>query len=111
MVTETVKILAQVNPTANILTDAYTVPAGKSTAVSTVVVCNRNLLSQIHFSITIAVAGATDDAKQYLYYLCEVAIQDTFAFTFGLSLSSGDVIRVLADDADVAFNIYGIELS
>lgn len=107
---EYLKVLAQVNPTANVLTDAYVVPANRSAAVSSIIICNVNPLTFCQFSISIAVNGAADTLKQYLYYLVPVDINDCFIATIGLSLAQNDVIRVLSTDGSTSFNIAGIEI-
>jgi hypothetical protein len=107
---DTLKILAQSNPNAATLTDAYTVPSATSAIVSTGTVCNRSA-TPTKFRIAVAVAGAADDNKQYLYYDVEILGNDTFAFTLGLTLAATGVIRVYATLATLSFNFFGQELT
>ena len=108
---ETIKVLGQLNPSASTLTALYTVPASTSTTVSTIVVCNRNSTGDIRFRISVAVAGATDDPKQYLFYDVRLDDRESFTATIGITLAATDVVRVYADDANVAFNLFGAELT
>jgi hypothetical protein len=97
--------LAQSNPSATTLTDAYTVPAAKHATVE-VVACNRGTAATIRLSH--AIAGAANTAAQYLLYdhaLDAAASKVTAKFT----VKATDVIRVYASSADVAFNVNGIE--
>ena len=105
---QTYKILAQTNPSAATLTDSYTVPGSTSAVLSTITVCNRSATAT-SFRISVAVAGAANDNKQYIYYDVSIAGNDTFAATLGISLATTDVVRVYATLATLSFNITGVE--
>jgi len=107
---EALKVLGQVSPAATTLTTLYTVPANTRTAASSVVVANRSATAT-SFRISIAVGGAADDNKQYLYYDTPIAGNDTFVATIGISLAAGDVVRVYATLATLSFNLFGIEVT
>jgi hypothetical protein len=109
--TDSIKILAQLLPSANVLTDFYTVPALTATAASSIIICNQNAVSSIIFRISLAVAGAADNGKQYVYYDIPLLNNDTFIATIGLTLSAGDVIRVRTDSTNVSFQLFGVEVS
>lgn len=104
-----VKVLAQVTPSAAVLTTAYTVPANTTTTISSYVVCNTNV-STSNFRISIQVNGAADNIKQYLYYDLPILGNDTFIGTIGVTLGSGDVVAVQAMNTNVAFSLFGIEI-
>lgn len=106
----TYKVLAQSAPVAATLTAAYTVPAATSAIVSSIVVCN-NAITATSFKVSVAVAGAGDTAKQYLYTNVDIAGKDTFVFTGGLTLATTDVLRVYATLATVVFNVFGTEIT
>ena len=104
------KVLGQSNPSATTLTDAYTVPSSTSTVVSTITVCNRSS-SSTTFRLSVAVAGAADDNKQYLYYDVNINGNDTIALTLGITLATTDKIRVYAGAATLTFKIFGTEIT
>lgn len=104
---DTYKVLAQVNPGATTLTDAYTVPAATSTIVSSFTVCNRSTATSFRFSV--AVAGAADDNKQYICYDTAIAANETQTFTLGLTLATTDKLRVYATLATLTFSVFGVE--
>jgi hypothetical protein len=108
--TETFKVLAQVNPSAAALTDAYTVPASTSTVVSSIVVANRSA-TPTAFRISVAVAGAADDNKQYVSYGVPIAANEVITHTLGITLAATDVVRVYATLATLSFNIFGSEIT
>jgi len=108
---ETLKVLGQAVPTANVLTDLYTVPASSSAVISSIVVCNQNSSSTIAFRVSVAVGGAADTPKQYLYYDLPLTNNDTFVATIGISLAQNDVVRIQSDTANVSFNLVGVEVA
>lgn len=107
---ETIKVLAQSNPAATTLTDAYTVPALTNAVISSIVVANRDSVAH-SFRISVAVAGAANDNKQYLYFDVAIGGNDSFAATLGITLDAADVIRVFADAQQLSFNIFGTEIA
>lgn len=104
------KVLGQVAPSAATDTTLYTVPSSTSTVVSSLVVCNRGAAATL-FRVAIRPAGATIDPKHYLYYDVEVAPNDTFAATLGITLATTDVVTVRCRDATVSFSLFGEETS
>lgn len=107
---DTNKTLAQSIPSASVLTDAYTVPGATSAVVSTILICNQSSSNSI-FRISVAVAGAGDTGKQYLYYNIPIRGNDTFAATLGITLATTDIIRVYGGNGQISFNIFGIEIT
>src|ERR1022692_2242152 len=110
MSTSTYKVLAQISPTISTLTDMYTVPAATATTISSLCICNTNATDG-YFSISIAVGGAADDFKQYIYSHLPISGNDTFIFTGGITMAATDVLRVNAGLTNIAFNLFGMEAS
>lgn len=108
--TQTYYVLAQVSPTANVLTVAYTVPAVTSTTISSIVVCNTTG-SNTTFRISVKIGGAADTIQQYLYYDLPIANNDTFIATIGATLATTDKLAVQAGTSNIAFNVFGVEIS
>lgn len=107
---ETVKVLAQSNPSATTLTDVYTVPGATSALVSSVTICNRSATATA-FRISVAVAGAADNNIQYIAYDAPIKGNDTVSMTLGLSLATTDKLRVYATLATLSFNFFGLEIT
>lgn len=107
---DTLKVLGQATPAAA-LTTLYTVPAATSTTVSSVVICNRSAGS-LPFRLSVAVAGAADATKQYLYFDEPVAANDTFIATIGITLATTDVVRCYGDaGSNLSFNLFGVQVT
>lgn len=104
---DTYKTLAQANPAAATLTDAYTVPALTSAIISTITVANRSVATS--FRISVAIAGAADASQQYIAYDVAIGANETIALTFGITLAATDIVRVYATLATLSFNIFGVE--
>lgn len=107
---EILKVLGQLTPTANILTDLYTVPANSSTVISCVTICNRNSGVTALFRIAIAKSGAADAPEQYIYYNLPLVANDTFIATIGIALATGDVVRIQSNVSGTSFNLLGVEV-
>lgn len=107
---DTYKVLAQSNPGAATLTDAYTCPAVTQTIVSTITVANRSA-TPTSFRISVAINGAADAVQQYVAYDVVIGANESIALTLGITLDAADVIRVYATLATLSFNIFGVEKS
>lgn len=107
---EVYKVLGQAALAATTLTDVYTVPAGKSAVVSTVFICNRSA-GAVATRLSVAVAGAADDNKQYIYYGLSIPANDSISLTAGITLAATDVFRAYAASADISVNIFGSEIT
>jgi hypothetical protein len=104
----TVKVLGQLNPAATTLTDLYTVGASTSAVTSTLCICNQAAVGAT-FRVTVAVAGAANNAKQYVAYDSAVAANDTVFLTIGMTLATTDVVRVYASSTTLSFVLFGEE--
>lgn len=107
---ETLKVLAQSNPNATTLTSIYTVPASTSSTVSSIVVCNTTA-NVSTFRISVAKNGAADVLTQYIYYNQPIESYSSFIITIGITLAATDVIRVYSGNANITYNVFGIEVS
>jgi hypothetical protein len=104
------KVLGQSNPSATTATTLYTVPSSTSAVVSTLSVCNIGT-SATTFRVAVRPAGATLANQHYLAYDASVAGNDTVLLTLGISLATTDVVTVYAGTANLAFSLYGSEIT
>lgn len=100
------KVLGQAALAATTLTDIYTAPTPAVT--SSIVVCNRGA-SVGKFRIAVAVAGAANDNKQYLFYDTEILPNETYTAVIGVTIGATDVIRAYSDIADLSVSVFGEE--
>jgi hypothetical protein len=107
---ESLKSLGQLAPSATTLTDLYTVPAGTSSSISSIIVCNRGA-TLTTFRISVAVAGEADASKQYIFYDQALDANSTYVATIGITLTATDKLRVYTGNSNLSFNVFGIEVS
>lgn len=106
------KILGQAAPASEVTVDVYTVPAGKSAVVSSIVICNRAISGIAEsFRVSVAVAGEAESDKQFLLYGETLMPQETMIATVGVTLAATDVVRVYADGSAFSFNLFGVEIT
>lgn len=107
---EVLKVLAQSNPLAATLTDAYTVPGATQTVVSSIWVANRSATAT-SYRISVAINGAADNNVQYLAYDVQILGNESVMAVGGITIDAADVIRVYATLATLTFSIFGSELT
>jgi hypothetical protein len=107
-VADVIKVLGQVDTAATTVTTLYTVPSETVTTISSIVAANRTG-SAITFRLSVHVAGASADDKQYLYYDKSVAANDSLTIVIGITLNQTDVLKVYASAVDMSFNVFGVE--
>ena len=94
--TDSLKVLGQLDPSATTTTTLYTVPDLTQTTISSIVAANRTG-SAITFRLSVHVAGAGADDKQYLYYDKSVAANDSLTIVrIFSSLLPGDNMAILS---------------
>lgn len=107
---QTHKILGQSNPAASGLTTLYTVPAATQTICSTLSICNTGS-SSTTYRVAVRPTGAAIATSQYIAYDTTIPANDTTALTFGITLSATDVISIYAANANLAFSLFGCEVT
>lgn len=107
MASETYKTLGQLNPAATTLSTLYTVPASTSTVCSSIIACNQSTATT--FRIQVAVAAASSNVKQYIFFDAPLSANESQLYTLGITLAATDVVRVYSTSGFVSFNLFGCE--
>jgi len=110
MATETIKSASYLLPAANTLSTLYTVPSSTQAVVSTINVCNT-ASADATYRIAIVPNGVSITNANYIVYNATISGNETVAFTQGITMDSGDLLRVFASSASVAFNAFKMEIS
>jgi hypothetical protein len=110
MATETIKSASYLLPAANTLSTLYTVPSSTQAVVSTINVCNT-ASADATYRIAIVPNGVSITNANYIVFNATIAGNETVAFTQGITMDSGDLLRVFASSASVAFNAFKMEIS
>jgi len=105
------RVLGQLNPSAGVLTDIYTVNVPvRSAIISSIVIANRSGTGTT-FRVSVAINGAADSNEQYIAYDVAIAGNEFICIPIGITMLQGDVIRVRATLATLSFNVFGVENS
>ena len=107
----TYKVLGQVNPVACTYTTLYTVPPATQAVISTISICNANTTANANYSIAVRPAGESINAKHFLTSNNVVGSLDTIMLTIGLTLGNTDVVTVWVTSPNIAFGLYGSEIT
>lgn len=103
-----VKVLGQSAPAATTPTDLYTVPAGKSSVCSTLVIANRSAAA-VTYRVAVRPSGVALSNAHYLAYDVALAANASDLWTIGISLAATDVVTVYASSANQSFSLFGDE--
>jgi hypothetical protein len=106
----TLKVLGQINPSAETPTTLYTVPSVTSAIISTINICNLSA-NGAQFRVAIRPAGESLATKHYIAYNTAVAANDSVALTMGITMATTDVITVYANTTTVSFSAFGSEIT
>lgn len=108
----TYRILGQRNPSANVLSTLYTVPAGNSAIISSIVVSNLDETAGggASFRIAANVSGVAVGNSNYIAYSVNVPARDTVTMTLGITLNAGSIVSVNANSSLVTFSAFGTEI-
>jgi hypothetical protein len=104
------KVLGQSTPTANTATTLYTVPASTEAVISTINICNAGTAPSI-FRIAIRPNGENLATKHYLIYDNTIVPQETITLTLGVTMDATDIFEIYSSRNNVAFNLFGSEIS
>lgn len=107
---QTHKVLGQVNPSATTATTLYTVPASTSTIVSSLTISNISATG-VTYRVAVRPTGETLANKHYLAYDTSLPANDSAVLTMGITLGTTDVVTVYGSTANLAFSLFGVEIT
>lgn len=88
----------------------YTVPASTVGVISTISICNTSA-SASTYRIGFSATAGTPGASEWLVYGASVAANDTVFLSLGVSLQTGQSIRVSSSADTVTFQAFVSEIS
>lgn len=103
------KVLGQAAPDADVDTDLYTVPAGKSAVTSTLSVCNRSAVAK-NYRVAVRPNGNTLSNVHYIVYDVSLGGADAVALTLGMAMQENTVVTVRGQ-GQLSFSLFGSEIS
>ena len=104
----TYKVLGQINPASNTLTNVYVVPAFFNTVISTVAICNQ-AAANTRFSLSVQPRGNTIATQHFIVYNANLPANDTIPYTIGITLGPGDVLSANTYSSNVSITAFGMQ--
>ena len=106
----TYKILGQVNPTANTLSNVYVTGASASAIVSTITIHN---FSDANSSYSIVVRPINEDLanKHYVIRGGIIPARELISITGAVTLNSNAILAANTNSSSISFNAYGVEVT
>jgi hypothetical protein len=105
----TFKVLGQRLSNAGVPLDIYAPPAGNSTIVSSINICNQRGDTS-SFRLAVRPANAALSGLHYLAFDTPIAANDSLTLTMGMTLATTDTVTVQANTSNVSFSLFGSEL-
>jgi hypothetical protein len=102
-------ILGQRNPSANVLTTLYQVPAGNSAVISSINIANLDA-NAAAFSIAANINGSATTNTNHLAFRVSIPGNDSIALSLGITLNASSFLSVNANTATVSFSAFGTEM-
>ena len=107
---ESFKTFGQVALPATARTVFYTVPAATQAVCSSIEICNRTN-GNLTYRLGVAVAGAADDAKQYIAFDSLLLKNSTTILTIGQAMGAGDQLFGFASAVGITMQASGTEIT
>ena len=92
---------------AGALSTLYTVPADKSAVVSTLVI--TNLGNATTYRVAVIPSGDTLSQENWVFFDTAIGAKSTQTITIGMTLATGDVVKVSADSGYTSATLFGSE--
>jgi hypothetical protein len=108
------KILGQIQPTGNILTTIYTVPASTNTVVTTITICNQSA-NAVSINVAANVSGSAVTTKNFIVSGYSLGAAETLVLEPRVSLNVGSILSANitggnASVSNVSINAFGVEI-
>lgn len=106
----TYKILGQVNPTANTLSNVYVTGASASAIVSTITIHNFSDANS-SYSIVVRPINEALDSKHYVIRGGIIPARELISITGAVTLNSNAILAANTNSSSISFNAYGVEVT
>ena len=107
------KILGQIQPTGNILTTIYTVPASTNTVVTTITICNQSA-NTVSINVAANVSGSAVTTRNFIVSGYALGAAETLVLEPRISLNVGSILSANITGANassnVSINAFGVEI-
>ena len=107
---QTYKILGQIRPAANTLTNIYVTGASTSAIVGTLQIVNSTTSSRL-YQLKVRPINEASNAKHTIVYAGAVAAQDTVSITGGIVMGPNTILAANVTALALTFSAYGVEIT
>ena len=107
------KILGQLNPTANTQGNVYVVPASTAAIVNNITVANQSA-SNASYSIIVMPSGSFSATAANTYFIVRggvVPASDTATLSLGVTLPAGAILAANTNSGSLSISAFGVEIS
>jgi hypothetical protein len=107
------KILGQLNPTANTQGNVYVVPASTAAVINNITVANQSA-ANASYSIIVMPSGGYSATAANTYFVVRggvVPASDTALLSLGLTLPTGTVLAANTNSGSLSISAFGVEIS
>ena len=107
------KILGQLNPTANTQGNVYDVPASTAAIVNNITVANQTA-ANVSYSIIVMPSGSFSATAANTYFIVRggiVPASDTATLSLGVTLPAGAILAANSNSGSISISAFGVEIS
>ncbi len=107
------KILGQLNPTANTQGNVYVVPASTAAIVNNITVANQTA-ANVSYSIIVMPSGSFSATAANTYFIVRggiVPASDTATLSLGVTLPAGAILAANTNSGSISISAFGVEIS
>ena len=107
------KILGQLNPTANTQGNVYVVPASTAAIVNNITVANQTA-ANVSYSIIVMPSGSFTATAANTYFIVRggiVPASDTATLSLGVTLPAGAILAANSNSGSISISAFGVEIS
>ncbi len=107
------KILGQLNPTANTQCNVYVVPASTAAIVNNINVANQTA-ANVSYSIIGKPSGSYTATAANTFFIvrgCIVPASDTETLSLGVTLPAGAILAANSNSGSISISAFGVEIS
>jgi len=108
-----IKILGQLNPTANTQGNVYVVPASTAAIVNNITVANQTA-ANVSYSIIVMPSGSFSATAANTYFIVRggiVPASDTATLSLGVTLPAGAILAANSNSGSISISAFGVEIS
>jgi hypothetical protein len=108
-----IKILGQLNPTANTQGNVYVVPASTAAIVNNITVANQTA-ANVSYSIIVMPSGSFSATAANTFFIVRggiVPASDTATLSLGVTLPAGAILAANTNSGSLSISAFGVEIS